>query len=74
VNWAELETDWGDFQYTESKAVVAAVHRLAVFHDVPALPVHDSIRVPVSQQELATQILSDTFLKYVGVKPVIKLK
>jgi hypothetical protein len=72
--WPTSDIRWGDLQYVESCAVVETVHTLAMQYDVPALPVHDSIRVPVSAQDLATRVLSDAFHKHVGVRPVIKAK
>lgn len=74
VDWPTSEIRWGDLQYVESCAVSDAVHTLAMQYGVPALPVHDSIRVSVSAQGLATRVLSDAFYKHVGVRPVIKAK
>jgi hypothetical protein len=73
-DWPTSEIRWGDLQYVESCAMSDAVHMLAMQYGVTALPVHDSIRVPVSAQDLATRVLSDAFYKHVGVRPVIKAK
>jgi hypothetical protein len=70
--WPTSDIRWGDLQHIESCAVVETVYTLAVQYGIPALPVHDSIRVPVSAQRLATRVLSDAFHKHVGVRPVIK--
>jgi hypothetical protein len=72
--WPDSHIRWGELQYVESCAVVETVHTLAMRYGVPALPVHDSIRVPVSAQDLAARVLSDAFYKHVGVRPVIKAK
>jgi len=72
--WPTSTIRWGELQYVESCAVVETVHTLAMQYGVPALPVHDSIRVPVCAQDLATRVLSDAFCKHVGVRPVIKTK
>lgn len=72
--WPTSGIRWGDLQYVESCAVVEAVHTLAVQYGVTALPVHDSIRVPVSAQGLAIRVLLDAFYKHVGARPVIKVK
>lgn len=74
AGWPDSSIRWGDLQFIESKAVVEAIYTLNTVHAVTALPVHDSIRVPVSAAALATQVLSDAFLKHVGIKPVIKTK
>jgi len=72
--------DWGtgsfgalDLQYIESEIVVAAVETLAFVHGVPGLPVHDSIIVPASRQELARLVLSEAFEHEVGVRPHLKV-
>lgn len=72
--WPDSHIRWGDLQYVESCALIETVHTLAVQYGVPALPVHDSIRVPVPAQDLATRVLSDAFYNHVGVRPVIKAK
>jgi hypothetical protein len=74
IDWPESTIRWGDLQYVESCAVIEAVHILAMVYGVVALPVHDSIRVPASKQELATQVLSAAFAKHSGVAPVLKAK
>jgi hypothetical protein len=74
IDWPESAIRWGDLQYAESCAVVEAVHTLATVYKVVALPVHDSIRVPVSKQELAAKVLSAAFEKHVGLAPILKAK
>ncbi|WP_146001623.1 hypothetical protein [Sphingobium fuliginis] len=73
-DWATSPWRWGDFQFLESNAVIDAVHHLAMVHDIPALPVHDSLIAPKSQQAIVEQVLSDMFLKHVGVRPILTAK
>jgi hypothetical protein len=68
--------DWGnsgiscfDLQFVESEAMLLAVERLAYEHQVPTLPVHDSLIVPVSHLELARGTLADTFEEVTGHRP-----
>ena len=73
---AEIEAspyNWADFQYAESQAIIEAVHTLTVRHGIPALAVHDSIMIPVSQRDLAKAILSDAFYKYVRITPILEV-
>lgn len=70
--WEKCPVRWGDLQYLESCAVVDAVHTLAIKHDIPALPVHDSIIVPVSGESIARKVLEDCFEHHIGVKPALK--
>ncbi len=74
LDWPTSTIRWGDLQFIESNSIVEAVHTLNMQHGVTALPVHDSIRVPVSEQALAASVLSDALLKHVGVRPAIKFK
>ncbi len=66
--------NWADFQFLESEAIINALYKLAFEHGIPALPVHDSLIVPVSKMELAKDVLSEAFLKSVGVRPELSVK
>lgn len=71
VDWPSCSIRWGDLQFLESKAIVEAVHKLAIVHGIPALPVHDSLIVPISKKELCLKVLNECFLDAVGVGPVV---
>lgn len=73
-DWPDNPVTWADLQYLESQAVVDAVHKLAMEQQVPALPLHDALIVPRSKAEQAKQVLSDCFLRHVGVRPEITIK
>jgi hypothetical protein len=73
-DWPKSPVRWGELQFLESQAVVGAVHRLAMEWKIPALPLHDAVIVPVSKAETAKQVLSDSFLRHVGVRPFITIK
>ena len=66
--------DYGDLMYLESQIIVSAMLRLAREHDIPSLPVHDSLIIPSSQVELSQQILKERFQSYTGVVPTLKIK
>ena len=74
TDWPASTIRWADLQFIESCAVIDTVHELAVKHDVPALPVHDSIIVPESKKELACQVLKTKFTYYVVVEPSLTVK
>lgn len=65
---------WAKLQYLESCAVIDAVDQLAYRHDIPALPVHDSLIVPVSKLETTKAVLSACFEQHVGVQPRLEVK
>src|SRR5207302_1184497 len=67
----DLGVDWGDLLYIESEAVMDTLDALTAL-GIPALPVHDSISVPFSAIEIATQTFFDRYLKRVGLAPRLK--
>jgi hypothetical protein len=60
---------WADLMYQESAVIVATMLSLKRDHGVPSLAVHDSLIVPISQSELAANILRREFKARVGVVP-----
>jgi hypothetical protein len=74
ADWPSCPYRWGDLQYIEAQAIIEAVYILAIQHGVPAYPVHDSLIVPASKKELAKDVLSAAFKRWVGVEPLIKEK
>ncbi|MCF8710423.1 hypothetical protein L3X40_21585 [Rhizorhapis sp. SPR117] len=73
-NWETSPYRWGELQYLESCAIIDAVHKLAMVHKVCALPVHDSLIVPISQQAIAEKVLKEEFNRHIGVVPIITVK
>jgi hypothetical protein len=61
--------DYGDLMYLESEAIIGAMLTLVRDHQVPSLPVHDSLIVPASKFNVAKGILIRHFLKQTGVVP-----
>jgi hypothetical protein len=69
---SSVAVGWGELQFRESEVVLAGMEVLAFEHDVPALPVHDSLIVPEDAEAVAEAVLRKTFRDAVGVDPVIK--
>lgn len=63
---------WGELQFLESEVILTCLEVLAFEHDVPALPVHDSLIVPKDAEDVAKSVLGRTFKAAFGVDPVIK--
>ena len=61
--------DYGDLMFIESEAIMGAMLTLMRDHQVPSLPVHDSLIVPVSKFKVAKEALIDHFRKQTGVVP-----
>jgi hypothetical protein len=61
--------DYGDLMYSESEAIIGAMLTLVRDHQVPSLPVHDSLIVPNSKFSVAKGALVDHFRKQTGVVP-----
>jgi hypothetical protein len=65
---------YGHLMFSESRVIVSTMLRLAREHNVPAAPVHDSLIVPRSQEEVAERVLNEQFIKVIGVKPTLKIR
>lgn len=65
---AAVAVGWGELQFRESEVVLAAMEVLAFEHDVPALPVHDSLIVPRSARDITQEALSQVFRGAFGVE------
>jgi hypothetical protein len=71
--WPTCSVRWGDLQFVESCIIIDAIETLANV-GVPALPVHDSIIVPCSQESHAKEVLTTAFKKRLGVAPSLAVK
>lgn len=65
---------WAELHYIESRVILTAMQRLQVDYSILALPVHDSLIVPVSGAERAEQVLKECFYDIVGIEPRIERK
>jgi hypothetical protein len=61
--------NYGDLMYIESESIIGAMLTLMRDHQVPSLPVHDSLIVPVSKFKVAKEALIHHFRKQTGVVP-----
>jgi hypothetical protein len=66
--------NWGHLMFSESRVVISTMLRLAREHNIPAAPVHDSLIVPRSKEEVAERVLNEQFNKIIGVKPTLKIR
>tara|TARA_B110000261_G_scaffold55233_1_gene65038 strand:+ start:56 stop:1366 length:1311 start_codon:yes stop_codon:yes gene_type:complete len=62
---------WAFLQFVESDILIKALISLKEL-DITALPVHDSLIVQENHLDKAKKILSDTFLKKLGMRPMLK--
>jgi hypothetical protein len=60
---------YGDLMYIESEAIIGTMLTLMRDHQVPSLPVHDSLIVPDSKFYVAKGVLIDQFRKQTQVVP-----
>jgi hypothetical protein len=61
-------------QFTESEAVIKTMLILMREHRIPSLSTHDGIVVPRSGVAWTKAILTQQYLKYVGVEPVLTVE
>lgn len=67
-------TDVGvDLMFTESQILMTLLNKLAK-RDIPALPMHDGIMVPMGETNAATEAMQEASLEVVGVALPIKPK
>ena len=69
ARWPKLNRNWADFQFLDSEVMLQTIYELTTIHGVPALPVHDSVIVPISKRAFAEQVLADAFEARIGVRP-----
>lgn len=72
--WPNSTVRWQNLQYLESSAIIDAVEELALRQGITALPLHDALLVQRSKLDMASEVLTDTFRKRIGVVPVFKIK
>ncbi len=68
--WRDLKETWADLMWLESEAVVSSV-MLLMRSEVPSLPVHDSLIVPVSAASMASDVLTNNYNFICGVTPAL---
>lgn len=73
-DWPNCKIRWGDLQFRESEPMIASVVELATVYDIPAYPIHDSLRVPVSKVEIVKTVMQQQFQRYLGLKPMLDIK
>ena len=66
--------DWSKLQFVESEILLAVMIRLRDQHDIPSLPVHDSLIVPASTAGICEEILCKEFETACGIRPQLKWK
>jgi len=69
--WETSGLDSLDFQFLESEAVIDAMLTLKRKHDVPSLPVHDSIIIAEEARDLAIEVLSQSYKLKFGAAPLL---
>lgn len=65
--------DWSRLQFLEAEAFLSVMLKLMDDHQVPSLPVHDSLIVPISKARLARDLLEQGYTHQIGVHPLIKI-
>jgi hypothetical protein len=64
---------WADLMWLESAVMFSTMLDLMHRHATPSLTVHDSLIVPISKAELASETLSTTFQAQQKVVPRLKI-
>lgn len=64
------EISWKVLQYSESELIFRTIYQLYK-RNIVALPVHDSLIVEMSNYDESKKLLSETFYKMFGIKPIL---
>ena len=73
-DWPEAGVRWSKLMFIESEIVIGTMLELMETYNAPSFPVHDSVIVRKSDQELAIRVLSEQFKDKVGIEPRLKVK
>ena len=73
-NWPEAGVRWSKLMFIESEIIIGTMLELMETYNAPSFPVHDSLIVRKSDQELAMRVLSELFQDKVGIEPRLKVK
>ena len=65
-DWPEAGVQWSQLMFIESEIVIGTMLELMGTHNAPSFPVHDSLIVRKSDQDLAMRVLSEQFKDKVG--------
>ena len=73
-DWPEAGVRWSKLMFIESEIVIGTMLELIETYNAPSFPVHDSLIVRKSDQDLAMRVLSEQFKGKVGIEPRLKVK
>ncbi|WP_424929124.1 hypothetical protein [Amaricoccus tamworthensis] len=66
ISLKRLGIYWAALQYLESTAIIQTMLELVRKHDIPSLPVHDSLIVPIEFASLTESLLINSYQKHCG--------
>lgn len=69
----ELPYSWADFQYLESKILIASIIKL-MKEDIVTLPLHDSLICRIRDRERVSRVIKDMFKSELGCECITKYK
>jgi hypothetical protein len=73
ARWPELSLSCFDLMYIESEAIISTMLRLMREQGVVCLSVHDSIIVPLPEQDAAVRVLGEEYRGAAGVEPKLMI-
>jgi hypothetical protein len=70
--WSENPENWATLMYRESEVVIDTIISL-MSQGIPSYPIHDSIVVRERDTEYAADVLTNVFVRRLGVEPSMKI-
>ncbi len=65
--------DWSKLQFIEAEIFASVMLRLKRDYEIPSLPVHDSLIIPSSSENvaLATKLIEEEYSRLAGIEPIV---
>ena len=73
-DWPKAGVRWSQLMFIESEIVIGTMLELMETYNAPSFPVHDSLIVRKSDQDLAMKVLTKQFKAKAGIMPRLKVK
>ena len=73
-DWPDAGVRWSKLMFIESEIIIGTMLELMETYNAPSFPVHDSLIVRKSDQDLAMKVLTKQFKAKAGIMPRLKVK
>ena len=68
-----VDIDWADLMFAESEAVIGSMIHLIMVFQIPVLPVHDSLLLPLSKIDHCIHSLTPSYMVHCKIRPQLNV-